>query len=155
MKDLGQRIFELTDAEALDAVNYITNCMQRHAVEIGKLPSRSSILNDKEILKFLDNNFSDIKEQFKQAIANESKKGQIARNILLTLAERRHFISIVEESLDQPALREPFTVSLGASILLLLLLEFDLEYIDKKNGKKLKISKKAPILEIIMKLLGV
>ena len=151
MRDLERRIAELTDDEAMYAAVYLANWMGAQAKELGRLPSGEAIPDEQEALDILGQALPELADQLIEISAAE-KRGQVARNILSFLT--RDHASKVEEALNRPRVMEPFTASLGASILLLLLLEFDLEYTDKKSGKTLKISKKTSILEFLMALLG-
>lgn len=153
MRDLRQRISELTDDESLGAVDYLANWMKEKANREDILPADYAITNDQAVIDILGQTLPETTDYLKEILMDE-RKGQIARKLLLFMSENKSYTSKIEEALDRPNLREPLTLSLGSAILIFLILEFDLEYVDIKSGKRFRISKKSPTLELIKELLG-
>lgn len=152
---LEERISELANDEALENVGYLAYWMKENAKDSGKLASMEISPDDQSAVEMLRDALPEISDSIKRISYDENFKGQVAKNFLIYLSRQKNYANKVEEAFDRPILRgEPFTISLGASILMLLFLEFDLKYSNKKGEKRLQISKKAPVLDIIAKLLG-
>jgi hypothetical protein len=153
--DLRKRISESTDEEALEAISYISNWMAERAKVEGRLTNTDVILDDQAALEILGHAFPELAAPLSAISHNDKIKARTAKNLLLFIAEQKDYAFKVEDALDRPILRsDPLTMGLSTGMLLLLFLEFELKYMDTKGGKSLKISKKSPILEILMRILG-
>jgi hypothetical protein len=152
--ELRNRISKISDEETLEAVSYVANWMEDQARMDGKLAATEAIPDDRSAIEILCSVLPELADSLKEIYDNDHN-AKIARNVLLFMAEQDSYAAKVEEAIDRPALRgEPFTVGLSTIILLLLVLEFDLKYTDKKSGKSLYLSKKSQIMELLMKILG-
>ncbi len=132
--DLGNRVSKISDEEALDAFSYMASWMGEQAKMEGKL---TAIPDDRGALEMLGTALPELVGPLKNLSDNENQKARVARNVLLFMVEQDCYTSKVEEAIDRPALRgDPLTVGLSTGFFLLLLLEFELKYIDKKGGKR-------------------
>ena len=156
MRGLKERIAGLSDEEAVDAAGCLAGWMAERAKERLPLEVLKAVEDEGESMGLLAEDFPELADRLRAIFEDDVQKGQAARKLLLFLAERENYTAQVKEAIDRPALKfaESMTMSLGMAISLLLFLEFDVEYVDKKGGKRLRISKKTPVLEIFMKLLG-
>ncbi len=161
MPNLTQHISELTDREAIQAASYVTEWMQQKLKQDQKLPTElQGVVTDDQAADLLGEAFADLSDPLQQAslTANESQRGQIARNLLLVLAEDEQYASIVQEAMDQLIFKfEPVTaMAVAAGIVFLLSLEFEVE-VEEVNGKKKlrwRIARKATPTEIVKKVLS-
>jgi hypothetical protein len=137
MNDLKQRIGSLEDNDALEAVNYLAKWMQNDDLLSKKIPSEAiEIAKDDKLDK---NALKDmLLDDIKYDISTSSNEGQIARNLLMVMAEENKYAPKVQEALDRPSLRlDPGTLLLYAAILFFLTIEFDYRQ-KSSNGKSEK-----------------
>jgi hypothetical protein len=153
VKDLRLKISDLNKDEVLKTTHYMVEWMKRKAKYEREFSGNEVIPDEHAALDILGQISPEMANHLIEIFAEDGREG-VARNFLFLLAEKEVYAHKVEEALDGPSLREPFTVSVATGILLLLFLEFDLEYVDMKAGKKLRISKKTPVLEMFAKILG-
>jgi hypothetical protein len=154
--DLKERIAGLSDDEALDAAGCLAGWMSEDAKEKLPLDVRETIEDEQAAMGLLGEAFPEVAGRLREISKDEGRKGQAARNLLLFLAERDSYSSQVEEALNRPALKfvEPVSMNLGMVIFLLLLSDIEVRYEETKEGKRLHVSKKAPVPEILKKFLG-
>lgn len=161
MENLTQRISELTNREAIQASSYVAEWMQQKLREEQKLPEElQRTITDDQAVDLLSEEFTDLSHLLQQASlsADESQRGQIARNLLLILSEDEQYAPIVQEALDQLIFKaEPITMmAVAAGIVFLLSLEFEIESEEVNGKRKLRwrVGRKATPGEIVKKVLS-
>lgn len=161
MPNLTQHISELTDREAIQAASYVTEWMQIKLKQEQKLPTQlHGLVTDDQAADLLSEVFADLSGPLQQTslTANESQRGQIARNFILVLAEDEQYVSIVQEAIDQLIFKfDPVTtMAVAAGIVFFLSLEFEVE-VENVNGEKKirwRIGKKSTPTEIVKNVLS-
>ena len=163
MADLAQQISGLEDIDAIEAMDYVARWMQDEAQREGKIPAEilDKIGDEQAATEILSEMFPEFSGPLQETLAaDESQRGQIARNYLLFLAEDGRYAPKAQEALDRPATRSLLATMAGAAaIYFLLSLEVDFEYekIGDERHKKLRIHRKsAPLdmIEVVKRILG-
>jgi len=133
--DLENRIYKISDEEALEVVDYVGNWMSEKARMGGMLATIEAIPDDRSSIEILRNFLPELDGSLKE-IYDSYQNAKIARNTLLFMAEQNSYATKVEEAIDRPALRgEPITVGLGTVILLGSLLHcWGMIYSDTRRG---------------------
>src|ERR1700731_2393369 len=159
MANLKQSISELTDQKGIQAASYVTKWMQQKLRQDQRLPAElQGIVTDDQAVDLLGEAFADLSDPLQQAslTANESQRGQIARNLLLVLADDEQYAPVVQEAIDQLIFKcEALTMmAVAAGIVFLLSLQFEVE-VEEVNGKRKvrwKIGRKATANKIVEKV---
>lgn len=158
MISLKQSIESLDDDDALEVVNYLARWMQNDVELSKKIPS--------EILEIADSCQQDIQASkilmsnaLEYDVSLNCNEGQIARNLLATMAKNKEYISKIQEAINHPRLRIDSGTLLYVAILFFLTIEFEYEY-ETGNGdskKRFRIGRKSTpsvVRDLLDKILG-
>lgn len=140
METLEQRISKLTNEETIEAISYMGKWMHTQLHKKGEIKSQlaDDIKTDQDAMEILMNIIPE-PQIIDLSTANEGRKVELSRSILLLFANNNRYKSHLEEAINRPVLRlEPLTsIGLVSVVLFILSLELELEY-EEKGGKTRK-----------------
>lgn len=159
MAYLTQQISSLEDADAVEAVDYVTKWVKYEVQKKGKMPAKilEEIADEQAATEILSEMFPELSGPLHETLAaDESQKEQIARNYLLFLAEDERYAPKVQEALNRPSTKfEPLTtIAIASGVVFLLSLKFDIEYVNVKRHVRLRIAREPTPVNIVGKIIG-
>ena len=120
-----------------------------------------TIPDEATAVDILEETFPELGDPLREIASDEKRKGQVARNFLLLLAQKEDYASEVRSALDHPVLKgEILTTALALGLLYFFTLEFEIkiEEVDGQTRKRFRISRKATsiteLIGILKKKLG-
>jgi hypothetical protein len=159
MTNLVSCIESLADEDAILAIAYIADWLRNEGLNGHKLPEEvlDKAKNEKDAVNLLSETFPDQSDTIHRSLLNTelSQRGQIARNLLITLSEKEEYASMIETILEREKQNfEPIimTAASAAAIVYFLSIEYHIKF---KDGKwEVEISYRKPSEDILKKILG-